>query len=192
MARLPPIQRTSSIEREPRTLGIDQIQSARVREWVCNKFSIYFSFYFWSSINIIFVGSWIIYNLDDQLIVVYMLMDLQNLAIYILNTKTFEEASRIFTEVVIFILFTKVNLLQLWLLIFVNKKKNFGYWYDFLGILLLPKRICYTKFGVLLIFKWLVSLIRFTYVVVGIRFDRRHAYYIGLVAHANRFLFCPL
>ncbi|WJX53706.1 hypothetical protein P8452_39673 [Trifolium repens] len=50
MARLPPIQRTSSIEREPRTLGIDQIQSAR------------------------------------------------NLAIYILNTKTFEEASRIFTE----------------------------------------------------------------------------------------------
>jgi hypothetical protein len=41
-----------------------------------------------------------------------MLMDLQNLAIYILNTNTFEEASRIFTEVVIFILFTKVNLLQ--------------------------------------------------------------------------------
>jgi hypothetical protein len=32
MARLPPIQRTSSIEREPRTLGIDQIQSARVRD----------------------------------------------------------------------------------------------------------------------------------------------------------------
>lgn len=50
MARLPPIQRTSSIEREPRTLDIGQIQSAR------------------------------------------------NLAIYILNTKTFEEASRIFTE----------------------------------------------------------------------------------------------
>ncbi|KAK2384846.1 hypothetical protein QL285_072147 [Trifolium repens] len=50
MARLPRIQRTSSIEREPRTLGIDQIQSAR------------------------------------------------NLAIYILNTNTFEEASRIFTE----------------------------------------------------------------------------------------------
>ncbi|XP_024629685.1 uncharacterized protein [Medicago truncatula] len=53
MARLPPIQRTSSIEREPRTLDIGQIQSAR------------------------------------------------NLAIYILNTKTFEEASRIFTEPVV-------------------------------------------------------------------------------------------
>ncbi|KAJ1405052.1 hypothetical protein SESBI_26193 [Sesbania bispinosa] len=44
------LERTSSIEREPRTLSIDQIQSAR------------------------------------------------DLAIYILNTKTFEEASRIFTE----------------------------------------------------------------------------------------------
>jgi hypothetical protein len=61
-------------------------------------------------------------------------MDLQNLAIYILNTNTFEEASRIFTEVVIFILlFTKVNLLQLWLLIdmiFLNiiiTKKNMLY-----------------------------------------------------------------
>jgi hypothetical protein len=182
MARLPPIQRTSSIEREPRTLGIDQIQSARVRDqWVCNKFSIYFSFYFWSSINIIFVGSWIIYNLDDQLIVVYMLMDLQNLAIYILNTKTFEEASRIFTEVVIFILlFTKVNLLQLWLLV----------WF-FWNIIITKKNMLY-KIWSSTILKWLVSLIRFTYVVVGIRFDRRHAYYIGLVAHANRFLFCAL
>lgn len=34
MARLPPIQRTSSIEREPRTLDIGQIQSARVSEYV--------------------------------------------------------------------------------------------------------------------------------------------------------------
>lgn len=32
-------------------------------------------------------------------------MDLQALAMYIFNTKTFEEASRIFTEVVIAILF---------------------------------------------------------------------------------------
>ncbi|XP_073226029.1 uncharacterized protein [Cicer arietinum] len=47
---LPHIERSSSIEREPRTLGIDQIQSARA------------------------------------------------LAMYIFNTKTFEEASRIFTE----------------------------------------------------------------------------------------------
>ncbi|CAI8619130.1 unnamed protein product [Vicia faba] len=46
----PPIQRTSSIEMEPRTLGIDQIRSAR------------------------------------------------DLAIYILNTETYEDASRIFTE----------------------------------------------------------------------------------------------
>ncbi|KAK7358826.1 hypothetical protein VNO77_00766 [Canavalia gladiata] len=45
-----PLERTSSIEREPRTLNINQIQSAR------------------------------------------------DLAIYILNTKTLEEASRIFTE----------------------------------------------------------------------------------------------
>ncbi|TKY60429.1 hypothetical protein E2542_SST17528 [Spatholobus suberectus] len=45
-----PLERTSSIEREPRTLNISQIQSAR------------------------------------------------ELAIYILNTKTIEEASRIFTE----------------------------------------------------------------------------------------------
>ncbi|KAH1237312.1 hypothetical protein GLYMA_08G156600v4 [Glycine max] len=45
-----PLERTSSIEREPRTLNINQIQSAR------------------------------------------------ELAIYILNTKTIEEASRIFTE----------------------------------------------------------------------------------------------
>ncbi|KAK7318447.1 hypothetical protein RJT34_03149 [Clitoria ternatea] len=45
-----PLERTSSIEREPRTLGINQIQYAR------------------------------------------------DFAIYILNTKTFEEASRIFTE----------------------------------------------------------------------------------------------
>ncbi|KAL3004291.1 hypothetical protein AAZX31_08G155500 [Glycine max] len=46
-----PLERTSSIEREPMTLNINQIQSAR------------------------------------------------ELAIYILNTKTIEEASRIFTEV---------------------------------------------------------------------------------------------
>ncbi|XP_061346823.1 uncharacterized protein LOC133292436 [Gastrolobium bilobum] len=49
-AAMLPIERTSSIEREPRTLTIDQIQSAR------------------------------------------------DLAIYILKTKTIEEASRIFTE----------------------------------------------------------------------------------------------
>ncbi|XP_057417448.1 uncharacterized protein LOC130711745 [Lotus japonicus] len=49
-AAMLPIARTSSIEREPRTLNIDQIQCAR------------------------------------------------DLAIYIMNTKSFEEASRIFTE----------------------------------------------------------------------------------------------
>nr|KYP67852.1 hypothetical protein KK1_024207 [Cajanus cajan] len=50
------LQRTSSIEREPRTLTISQIQSAR------------------------------------------------ELAIYILNTRTLEESSRIFTEVDILLL----------------------------------------------------------------------------------------
>lgn len=83
MARLPPIQRTSSIEREPRTLDIGQIQSAR------------------------------------------------NLAIYILNTKTFEEASRIFTEVVIYLLYMISIVLDIY----------FGR--------LSPMNICSTKFGVL-------------------------------------------
>jgi hypothetical protein len=53
MARLPPIQRTSSIEREPRTLGIDQIQSARVR-WA-RKILLYISLFIFSILLILFL-----------------------------------------------------------------------------------------------------------------------------------------